>query len=92
METSAGLAHAPFLAQVSAKACKCNGPVFEVGRARTAERAVERIVGYWNVYIGFYGNQLVWMMFDVVDIRDGRVVWRNGRYTNTKESSSGHIA
>ena len=79
MTTSAGMARAPFLATVGAKVCACKTPTKEVGRSATLDKAIRRIEGYWNVYLGFYGDQIVWMQFQVVDLRDGRVVWRNGR-------------
>jgi hypothetical protein len=54
-----------------------------IGRTQQLEKAVRVISGYWNVYLGFFGDQLVWLHFQVTDTRTGRVVWRNGRYTNT---------
>lgn len=51
----------------------------ELGRRGTADRAIAIASGYWNVYLGFFGDQMLWLHFSVVDLRDGRLVWRNGR-------------
>jgi len=92
MVTSAGIARAPFLYTVHAQVCACSQPFRELGRASTLERAVERITGYWNVYLGFFGDQQIWLYFQVIDLRDGRVCWRNGRTTTTTGGHNGNIA
>lgn len=92
METSAGVARAPFEALITVRACQCRTPATSVGRGRTLDRAIGKIEGYWNVYMGFFGDQIVWMNFDVVDVRTGRVVWRNGRHTTTQGADSDLIA
>jgi len=54
-----------------------------IRRTQQLEKAVRVISGYWNVYLGFFGDQLVWLHFQITDTRTGRVVWHNGRITNT---------
>lgn len=85
MATTAGLARAPFLMTVTARVCQCQQAPKVLGNARTIERAEAVIGGYWNVYLGFFGDQVVWLDFQIVDLRDGQVVWRNGRRTRTEE-------
>lgn len=57
--------------------CKLRPQVFATGRV--LERLVVKASGYYEVYIGFYGDQTRWLDFEIVDIRDGQVLWRNGR-------------
>jgi hypothetical protein len=85
MDTTAGVNRAPYLMTVHARVCRCRQAPKELGRARTIERAEAAIGGYWNVYLGFFGDQVVWLNFQIVDLRDGQVVWRNGRRTRTEE-------
>lgn len=66
---------------IHARVCSCNKPPFVIGRTQKLETAVRTISGYWNVYLGFFGDQLVWLHFQITDISDGRVVWHNGRAT-----------
>ena len=87
---AASTARAPFLATVSARACNCRQAPKELGRAQRMEKALKLIEGYWNVYLAFFGDQVVWLDFLVVDTRTGRVVWRNGRQTLTQEETLDH--
>src|SRR5258706_9209380 len=89
-QTSAGIAAAPYMATVGARVCTCVSPTKELGRSRDLPRAITRIAGYWNVYLAFYGDQIVWLNFDVIDLRDGTVVWRNGRHTNKEDGQLDH--
>jgi len=54
-----------------------------LGRAQKLESAIRLIEGYWNVYLAFFGEQMVWLHFQITDVRDGRVIWHNGRVSNT---------
>lgn len=87
MATTAGMHRAPFLMTVAARVCQCQHAPKELGRSRTLERAVTVIGGYWNVYLAFFGEQVVWLDFQVIDLRDGRLVWHNGRHTRTEEGT-----
>ena len=78
MKIVAGASRNPFMGTVEAKVCPCDHAPKELFTARTQENAVKRMVGYWDVYLTFYGDQVVWLNFDIVDTRDGVVVWRNG--------------
>jgi hypothetical protein len=79
VSTSAGIVRAPFLMTVEARVCRCRLAPKELGARRSLDKAVAEISGYWNVYLGFFGDQVPWLDFTVVDIRDGQVMWRNGR-------------
>lgn len=81
MQTSAGIARAPYILTVAARTCSCNLAPKELGRKQQLDKAVKAIEGYWNVYLAFFGEQVPWLDFLVVDVRDGRIVWRNGRPT-----------
>lgn len=81
----------PFEVTIHARVCSCAKPPLIVGRAQRLETAVRMISGYWNVYLGFFGDQLVWLHFQVTDMRTGRVVWHNGRTTNTSGGNDGTI-
>lgn len=86
MVTAAGVARNPYLATVSPRVCKCVNPSMELVRARKLENAVRVITGYWSVYVGFFGDQLMWLDWIVVDTRTGQVLWRNGRHTTKEEN------
>ena len=77
--TTAGIALRPFLVSVAPRVCSCNLPPRDLGRYKRAEKAIAEIGGYWNVYVGFFGDQQMWLDFLVTDLRSGRIVWRNGR-------------
>lgn len=77
--TTAGIASRPFQVSVAPRVCSCKLPSRDFGRFKRAEKAIAEIGGYWNVYIGFFGDQQMWLDFLVTDLRSGRIVWRNGR-------------
>lgn len=87
--TSRGITHSPYLLRAYAHVCTCAKAVNELGTASTLDKALKRIGGYWNVYIGFFGDQSIVFHFDVVDRRDGVVVWRDGRLLRTEEEHRG---
>lgn len=76
--TSAGIARAPYEIRAIARVCRCTLPAQSYGTARILDRAIERAAGYWNVMVAFYGDQVLWLHWEVVDLRDGTVVWRDG--------------
>lgn len=81
MNTSAGIARTPYLVSVAPRVCSCNWAPKELGRFRKLDRALSTVEGYWNVYLAFFGDQQIWLNWTVVDLRDGRILWRNGRRT-----------
>ena len=87
MNAGAGVSLGPlcYVVTIEARVCGCTGPSNIFGRFRRLDRAVKLVTGYWSVYLAFYGDQLVWLHFLITDLRDGRVVWRNGQLLTTKE-------
>ena len=79
----------PYVMTITPRVCDCQREPLLLGRAQTLAKAVTVISGYWNVYLAFYGDQVLWLNFQVVDRRDGLVTWRNGRYTNTSGGFDG---
>lgn len=78
---AAGIALRPFYVSVAPRVCSCNLPAKDLGRFKRKERAIAEITGYWSIYLGFFGDQMVWLDFLVTDLRSGEIVWRNGRPT-----------
>lgn len=64
---------------VEAKVCSCPTPPMPLAMARKLDRILPVAEGYWTVYLNFWGDQMVWVLFTITDVRDGTVVWRNGR-------------
>lgn len=69
----------PFLVSVAPRVCSCNLAAKELSSHKLPETAIATIEGYWNVYVGFFGDQTMWLDFMVTDTRDGKVIWKNGR-------------
>lgn len=69
----------PFLVTITARSCECGHQGKADGPYKALSRAIEIAAGYWNVYLAFFGDQIVWLEFTVVDTRDGRVMWVNGK-------------
>lgn len=86
MSTAAGISYTPYLATVAPRICQCKLPARELARRRKMAPAIKLIEGYWNVYLGFFGDQVIWLDFLVIDLRDGRIVWRNGRQLVEEET------
>lgn len=87
--TSRGITRSPYLVQGYARVCECSKAVADLGSSSTLDRAIKNAEGYWNVYLGFYGDQAVVFHWQVVDRRDGRVMWRDGRQLITEEEHRG---
>jgi len=86
MRTAKGVSRAPYVGMVQPRVCECKCDPKELFTARTEARAIAMISGYWNIYVTFYGTQTFWLEFIVVDVQDGRIVWKNGQ--PTKEGAS----
>ena len=71
-------ANAPLIFTITPRVCDCPGhpTVFATGRKR--ERIESVAAGYWRLFVDFFGDQLVWLHFEVIDTRDGQLLWRNG--------------
>lgn len=81
MTTSAGVNRFPYQLTVHLMACPCDGPVKELNKARRLSRLVPDAEGFWNVYLAFFGDKVQLVSFVIVDVRDGQIMWRNGRLT-----------
>lgn len=68
-------------ATISARVCACTQAPTSYGRSADLDRLIARFRGYYNVYLAFFGDQLVWLNFDIADVHTGQIVWRNGRLT-----------
>jgi hypothetical protein len=77
--TSAGMGRVPYEASVALRVCGCAQPPKVLGTGRDLARIIKVADGYWTVYLAFFGDQQVWLEWLVTDIRDGRIMWRNGR-------------
>lgn len=88
MLTSRGISARPFQVGVTPRVCDCNLPIKELSCHKNMEKAIETIQGYWNVYVGFFGEQTFWLHFVVTDLRDGTIVWRNGRREKEEENAA----
>lgn len=68
----------PYELTVHADVCGCGSHPRVLGHFRNLVRAIVISEGYWNVYYGFWGDQAIWIRFELTDTRDGRLMWRNG--------------
>lgn len=66
---------------IHTKTCECPQTPKVFATARVLDRLIPKADGYWNVWLGFFGDQAVWIIMQIVDRRDGTVIWRNGRLT-----------
>lgn len=82
MTTSAGIGRFPYELTVHLMACPCDGPVKSLGKSRKLSRLVKDAEGFWNVYLAFFGDLVQIVSFVIVDVRDGQIMWRNGRLTD----------
>lgn len=85
MSTSAGLARTPYIFTVQPRVCDCRLSPKELATGRDIDRIVKVAEAYWSVYLTFFGDQMVWLHFQIVDRRDGHIVWRDGGYTKEEE-------
>jgi hypothetical protein len=66
--------------------CRCTLPAHELSRHRIWDNAVKTAAGYWNIYAAFYGQYQLILWFEIIDVRDGKVLWRNGKPTQRRSS------
>jgi len=78
----------PFHVTAELRLCKCGNPVTNLGRYKRYDRAEAEASGYWNVFLEFFGNHVSIVFYSIVDVRDGTVLWINGR-TQQKERDNG---
>lgn len=76
-----------FLVTVAPKVCQCQLPPRELHQARTIDKAMLIAAGYYSLFLTFFGEQGPWLNFSVIDIRDGQVLWRNGRQLGEEKNS-----
>lgn len=81
----------PYLVTVSVRLCGCKPPWRVLSTRKRLDAALRDAEGYWNVYLAFFGDQQVWLTWLVVDQRDSKIIWRDGRLL-TKEDASGQTA
>lgn len=79
------MAELAYVAEVQPRVCSCKLPPKSLGVFRSLDKAVAVMQGYWAVYVGFYGDQTMWLHFQVVDARDGTLLWSNGRRMTNRE-------
>lgn len=84
--TSAGLGRVPYELSVTPRVCGCQQLARVLGTSRSLDRIITAGQGYWNVYLAFFGDQQVWLIWLVTDVRDGRIMWRDGRRTTEEET------
>lgn len=70
---------ATFEMTITPVVCKCVLPPQVFLSGRIFDRVVARAEPYWFAYLAFYGDQVSWLRFEIVDTRDGRILWRNGQ-------------
>lgn len=74
--------NAVYVFQITARVCHCEQPPAVFATGRNLKRIAAIADGYHAVYEGFFGDQMVWLDMVIVDVRDGRIVWRDGRLEN----------
>lgn len=77
----------PYELTVHADVCTCGSHPKVLGHFRSLDRAVKIAEGYWNVYFGFWGDQTIWIRFELTDMRDGQLMWRNGALLDGVDSA-----
>lgn len=78
----------PFYVSVAPRVCGCKQKERDLGKFKRLDRALKEVEGYWNVFVGFFGEQQLWLDFTVVDLRDGSLIWRNGRLMKEEDSAT----
>lgn len=74
-----------FLVEITPKVCSCKAPTTVLFRSRSQDKALEVAQAHWSLYVGFFGNETMWLHIHVVDARDGRLLWSNGRRMTERE-------
>lgn len=71
-----------YLLQVSPRVCNCVLPARELGTSKSLTKLEINGMGYWSLFLAFFGEMFPFLQFTIVDMRDGTVMWRNGRREN----------
>jgi hypothetical protein len=74
-----------YVAEIVLRVCQCNVPTKVLIRTRSLDRALETALAHWSLYVGFWGEATIWLHIQVVDTRDGALLWQNGRRLTEKE-------
>lgn len=74
-----------YLVEAAPRVCACKGPGKILTWHRKLERAIDSAVSHWSLYVGFWGESAVWLTIRVVDARDGRLLWQDGRRMTERE-------
>lgn len=75
-----------FVLTITPRVCDCPPRDVVWAAGRVADRVIERAIGHWSIYSTFFEDQLPWLDFTVVDLRDGSIVWLNGQIMQRSES------
>ena len=89
--TGAQQGRAPYHLLVSLSACRCDLSPQTMGTARDVDRLVPAAQGYWDLYVAFWGHLPRLLSVSIVDVRDGAVMWRNGK-SLLQEDASGKVS
>jgi hypothetical protein len=71
-----------YLLQVSPRVCECVLPARELATAKDLVSIEKKGGFYWQLFLSFFGDMHPFLHFTIVDMRDGTVMWRNGRRLN----------
>lgn len=69
---------ATFVFTITLAVCQCPATPVPYYSSHVPDRCVDRAVSYWSLYQAFFWHGREWVRFEVIDTRDGRVIWRNG--------------
>ena len=70
----------PYEVRGEVRLCRCHLDSGPRSRHRKVERAIAEAAGTWNIICAFYGDHPLNITVFVVDVRDGTIVWRDGRH------------
>lgn len=70
---------APFEIHAVLRICRCHAPAQHHGSYRVSRDAIRAARGYAAVQTAFYHSQSPWLFWEVIDIRDGTVIWRSDK-------------
>jgi hypothetical protein len=82
------MAYTPYHLYARAQVCACVLPAQPYGRFRDLNRAITHATGYLAVHNGFYGTQVPWLHWEIIDVRTGQVVWRDGQPTGRTDDGT----
>lgn len=70
----------PYEVLVQLRVCRCPGPPVALAVSSTPERAIGVAQAHWNLITTFFGDIPGIVRVQVIDARDGMIIWRNGRH------------